>query len=38
MLWFAQTAIPITMLNSGLVDNPEHIRNQLRTATSRAQS
>jgi len=34
MLWFAQTAIPITMLNSGLVDNPEHIRNQLRTATS----
>jgi hypothetical protein len=34
MLWFAQTAIPVTMLNSGLVDNPEHIRSQLRNATS----
>ena len=34
MLWFAQTSIPITLLNSGLVDNPEHIRTQLRTATS----
>jgi hypothetical protein len=34
MLWFAQTSIPITMLNSGLVDNPEHIRSQLRNATS----
>ena len=34
MLWFAQTAIPITMLNTGLVDNPERIRSQLRDATS----
>lgn len=34
MLWFAQTAIPITMLNTGLVDNPERIRTQLREATS----
>ena len=34
MLWFAQTAIPITMVNTGLVDNPEHIQSQLRDATS----
>tara|TARA_R110000824_G_scaffold82527_3_gene206897 strand:+ start:1186 stop:3030 length:1845 start_codon:yes stop_codon:yes gene_type:complete len=34
MLWFAQTAIPITLLNSGLVDNPEQIRTQMRNATS----
>lgn len=34
MLWFAQTAIPITMLNSGLVDNPEQVRTQLRNSTS----
>tara|TARA_R110000824_G_scaffold82838_8_gene207747 strand:- start:20843 stop:22684 length:1842 start_codon:yes stop_codon:yes gene_type:complete len=34
MLWFAQTAIPITLVNTGLVDNPEHIQSQLRDATS----
>lgn len=34
MLWFAQTSIPITVVNSGLVDNPERIRSQLRDATS----
>ena len=34
MLWFAQTAIPITLVNTGLVDNPEHIQTQLRDATS----
>ena len=34
MLWFAQTAIPITMINSGLVDNPEQVRSQLRDSTS----
>lgn len=34
MLWFAQTSIPITMVNTGLVDNPEHIRTQLQDATT----
>lgn len=34
MLWFAQTSIPITMINTGLVDNPEHIRTQIRDATT----
>jgi len=34
MLWFAQTAIPVTILNTGLVDNPEHIRTQFRDATN----
>ena len=34
MLWFAQTAIPITMLNTGLCDNPERVRSQLRDSTS----
>jgi len=34
MLWFAQTAIPVTLLNTGLVDNPEHIRTQFRDATT----
>jgi len=33
-LWFAQTSIPITVVNTGLVDNPERIRAQLRDATS----
>ena len=33
MLWFAQTSIPITMVNTGLVDNPERIKTQLRNAT-----
>ena len=34
MLWFAQTSIPITMINTGLVDNPEHIRTQIQNATT----
>ena len=34
ILWHAQTSIPITMVNTGLVDNPERIRSQLREATS----
>ncbi len=34
MLWFAQTAIPITLLNSGLCDNPERVRTQLRNSTT----
>lgn len=34
MLWFAQTSIPITLLNSGLCDNPERVRTQLREATT----
>ena len=34
LLWFAQTSIPITVINTGLVDNPERIRSQLQEATS----
>jgi len=34
MLWFAQTSIPITLLNSSLCDNPERVRSQLRDATA----
>ena len=34
LLWFAQTSIPITVVNTGLVDNPERIRSQLQEATS----
>ena len=34
MLWFAQTAIPITLVNSGLCDNPERVRSQLRDSTT----
>lgn len=34
MLWFAQTSIPITLLNSGLCDNPERVKAQLREATA----
>ncbi len=34
MLWFAQTSIPITLLNSGLCDNPERVRSQLRNSTT----
>ena len=34
MLWFAQTSIPITLLNSGLCDNPERVRTQLRDSTT----
>ena len=34
MLWFAQTSIPITLVNSSLCDNPERVRSQLRDATA----
>ena len=33
-VWFAQTSIPFIAMNSGLVDNPEHVKRLLREGSS----